>query len=102
MIHNMQKLLQMLVQWEGLPSYDNTYEDVHLLHQQYPFFFDLEDKVYLYKEGNVMTMISFPYMVIKMASDLDWSKVNKIKGSLGNVDKSTSTQGKGEYSREES
>lgn len=47
-----------------------------------------------------MTMVSFPYMMIKMVSDLDWSKVNKIKGFPENVDKSTSTQGKGEYSRE--
>lgn len=49
--------VQLLVQWEGNSKEDSTWEDFDDLTAKFPTFqlwFNLEDKVLLQREGNVM------------------------------------------------
>lgn len=46
-------LWQVLVRWEGLSAADTSWEDVQHFKEQYPSF-QLEDKLFLHDEGDVM------------------------------------------------
>lgn len=69
-------VIQVLIQWLGLPINDNSKEDVKLLVCQYPnLFTNLEDKVFF--DGRANAMISFklevdPMMDLQLAANSQW------------------------------
>lgn len=52
--------VEVLLKWKSLPEYEATWEDFHLIHQQFPAF-HLEDKVKVWGGGNVRPPVHFTY-----------------------------------------
>ncbi|KAL5570094.1 hypothetical protein UlMin_026669 [Ulmus minor] len=52
--------VEVLLQWKSLPEFEATWEDFHLLQQQFPNF-HLEDKVKVWADGNVRPQVRFTY-----------------------------------------
>lgn len=51
---------EVLIQWQGLPAFDATWELVASIQQEFKSF-SLEDKVKLLAAGNVTTPVHFTY-----------------------------------------
>ena len=52
--------VEVLIQWDGLPEFEATWEDFQAVQQQFPEF-HLEDKVKVWGRGNVRPQIRFTY-----------------------------------------
>ncbi|KAH9650018.1 hypothetical protein KPL70_026202 [Citrus sinensis] len=52
--------VEVLVKWKSLPEFEATWEDFHLIQQQFPDF-HLEDKVKVWADGNVRPQVRFTY-----------------------------------------
>ena len=52
--------VEVLLKWKSLPEYEATWEDFHLIQQQFPDF-HLEDKVKVWPGGNVRPQVRFTY-----------------------------------------
>ena len=50
----------MLIQWQGLPEFEATWEEFQMIQQQFPDF-HLEDKVKVWVGGNVRHELRFTY-----------------------------------------
>ena len=51
---------EVLIQWQGLPAFDATWELVASIQQEFESF-SLEDKVKLLAAGNITTPVHFTY-----------------------------------------
>ena len=52
--------LEVLLKWKGLPEFEATWEDSHMIQTQFPDF-HLEDKVKVWAGGNDRPPIRFTY-----------------------------------------
>ena len=52
--------IEVLIQWQGLPDFEATWEEFQMIQQQFPDF-HLEDKVKVWAGGNVRTERRFTY-----------------------------------------
>lgn len=52
--------VEVLLKWKSLPKFEATWEDFHLIQQQFPDF-HLEDKVKVWADGNVRPQVRFTY-----------------------------------------
>lgn len=55
-------VVEFLVKWKGLPSFEATWEEFHALDQRFPLF-HLEDKVNLWARGNAMNQPKHPPVI---------------------------------------
>ncbi|KAL5550229.1 hypothetical protein UlMin_000405 [Ulmus minor] len=58
--HGQSGEVKVLLQWKSLPEFEATWEDFHLIQQQFPDF-HLEDKVKVWADGNVRPQVRFTY-----------------------------------------
>ncbi|KAK9211844.1 hypothetical protein WN943_001222 [Citrus x changshan-huyou] len=52
--------VEVLLKWKSLPEFEATWEDFHLIQQQFPNF-HLEDKVKVWADGNVRPQVRFTH-----------------------------------------
>lgn len=60
MRYNQKGTLEVLIKWQQLPSFENTWEEFDTLNEQLPNF-HLEDKVRLWGGGNDRPLIRYTY-----------------------------------------
>lgn len=74
---------QVLIKWEGLPTFEATWEDVEMIKERFPTF-HLKDKVNLWGGGNVMKLPRAPVRITYARRGKD-KKGNAQKNAHGGM-----------------